>query len=111
MNRKLRQGLEWKGVPLSVICDRHGTPTFSFVSENVSSEQAELLGFGNVNSKHITMHPKYTWANIASDIGLFPSVSMAKNAGWNVPIENGYSEAFFSRADGTPLFVFVFKEF
>jgi hypothetical protein len=55
------------------------------------------------------MHPKFNWANIAATIELFSSVGVAKKSGWDIPIEDGFTEAFFSKSDGTPLFVFIIK--
>lgn len=106
--KKIKQGCSWKGIPLHLISNRNGTPIFNFVSEKLKdSDDLGLLGFDQENN--ISMHEKFTWANIASRIGLFPSVSAAKNSGWHIPIEDGYTEAFFSRSDGTPLFVFIVK--
>jgi len=101
MNKKIHQGLQWKGVPLNVIVEKHGTPSFSFATEETKNED----GFEGA----ILMHPKFNWANIGATIGLFPSVGIAKKSGWDVPIEQGFSEAFFSKSDGTPLFVFIYK--
>lgn len=106
--KKIKQGCSWKGIPLHLISNRNGTPTFQFVSERFKDlSDLEFLGFDTENI--ISMHEKFTWANIASHIGLFPSVSVAKNSGWHIPIEEGYTEAFFCRSDGTPLFVFIMK--
>lgn len=105
MNKKLKQGLEWKGIPLHLISSRHNTPEFLFISDSRDSEPE--LGFDA--DQCIKMHHKFTWANIAASIGLFPSTSAAKAAGWNHPIEPGFNEAFFSKSDGAPLFVFILK--
>jgi hypothetical protein len=106
MIKKLKNALAWRGLPLSIISDRYGNPGYQFVSKDFDS----FDDYGFDKDHCIFMHDKFTWANISAMIGLFPSVSMAKNAGWNEQIEDGYSEAFFSRSDGTPLFVYVFKE-
>lgn len=105
MIKKLRNALTWRGFPLSTISDKYGDPGYQFVSENFDS----FDDYGFDPEFCIFMHNKFTWANIAAMIGLFSSAGAAKNAGWNEPIEEGYSEAFFSRSDGTPLFVYVFK--
>jgi hypothetical protein len=107
MNKKLKQGTAWRGVPLWVIADRHKTPTINFVSEQFNNPDAwKEIGF---DDDCVVMHSKFTWANIAAHIGLFPSAGAAKKSGWNIPIDDGYSEAFFTRSDGTPLFVFIMK--
>lgn len=116
MNKKLEKGLSWRGVPLFSIIDPENWPklsrmtslrTFNFISEKfVDSENLILMGF---DSNNIVMHEKFNWSNIAATIGLFSSAGAAKKAGWQIPIEDGYSEAFFSKSDGTPLFVFILK--
>lgn len=108
MNKKLNKALSWRGIPLSLISDRHSAPTFHFVSQDAKECcDLELLGFDS--SSLIIMHPKFTWANIVSHVGMFSSVGNAKKAGWVEEIEPGYTEAFLSKADGTPLFVFIAK--
>lgn len=108
MNKKLRRALSWKGEPLTTFCDRHGTPSFSFVSEKFrNSSDLETLGFDDDTC--IFMHDKFTWANIVSTIGLFASAGIARKSGFDEVIEEGFSEAFFTRSDGTPLFVFILK--
>ena len=108
MNKKLRNGIAWKGEPLENIRIRHNTPCFNFVIEglNHSTQDLHNLGF---DENVITLHHKATWANIVSEIGLFASVTAAKGAGWNIPLEEGFNEAFFTKSDGTPLFVFIMK--
>jgi len=114
MNKKLEKGLAWRGVPLFSIIEKYLSPqyrptvsVFNFISQKfVDSEDLILLGFDDDN---IVMHEKYNWSNIAATIGLFPSAGAAKKAGWQIPIEDGYSEAVFSKSDGTPLFVFILK--
>ena len=104
--KKLKQALSWRGEPLYNIAERNkGCPTYNFVSENF--EDFDEYGF-DINSC-TPIHSKFTWANIVSHIGLFPSTGQAKKSGWDIPIEDGYTEAFFSKSDGTPLFVFIFK--
>ena len=95
--KKLQKATAWRGVPLSLIAERNKVPTFDFVSST------------DTDSKAILMHEKFTWANVVSYIGLFSSVGTAKKSGWDIPIEPGYTEAFFSKSDGTPLFVFIDK--
>lgn len=108
MNKKLRNGLSWRGEPLENIRARHNARCFNFVSESLQhSDDLKVLGFEDENI--IWMHDKFTWANIASQIGLFASTTIAKGSGWNVALESGFAEAFFSRSDGTPLFVFILK--
>lgn len=95
--KKLQKATEWRGVPLSLIAERNKVPTFVFVS----SKDKDPNG--------ILMHEKFTWANVVAHIGLFNSVGTARKSGWDIPIEGGYTEAFFSKSDGTPLFVFIVK--
>lgn len=106
MIKKLKNALAWRGFPLSAISDTYGIPGYQFVSQDFDF----FDDYGFDKDQCFFMHDKFTWANIAAMIGLFPSASIAKNAGWNEQIEEGYSEAFFSRSDGTPLFVYIFKE-
>lgn len=35
-----------------------------------------------------------TWAQVLAGIGSFPSISQARNSGWNKPIENGFTPTF-----------------
>jgi hypothetical protein len=110
MNKKIKQGTAWKGIPLIAISNKHNTPTFNFISEELQkSDCLEYLAFNKDKDKCIIMHSKFNWANIAANIGLFPSSGAAKKSGWDFPIEFGFTEAFFSRSDGTPLFVFIMK--
>lgn len=107
MNKKLKNALSWRGVPLYLIAERNGTPTINFVSERYNTpEELEFWGFDDVD---FVMHSKFTWANIISSIGIFPSTGVARKSGWDIPIDEGYTEAFFQRSDGTPLFVFIMK--
>lgn len=86
-------------------CDNHpGVATFNFVSERRLAD-VDLLGVEESDCQVLTKVS--TWAHIVSATGIFSSISKARNAGFNVPIEPGFSEAFFSRSDGTPLFVFI----
>jgi len=103
--KKLKLALSWRGEPLSCIAERQNCITYNFVSEDF--EDFKVYGFDI--SSCVLIHSKFNWANIVSHIGLFPSAGQAKKSGWDIPIENGYTEAFFSKSDGTPLFVFIFK--
>ena len=103
--KKLKQALQWRGVPLQTIVDKHKTPHFNFISETTTED--ESLGFSKDDS--ILMHSKFNWANVVATIGLFTSASVAKKNGWDISIADGYSEAFFSKSDGSPLFVFILK--
>lgn len=102
--KKLKKATEWKGIPLSLIVDRHKCISHEFVSENF--EDFDIMGF---NQNALKMHKKFTWANIVANIGLFSSVGTAKKSGWDIPIESGFSEAIFWKSNGQPLFVFIFK--
>ena len=107
MNKKLRNALAWKGAPLFHFVNRHQTPTFNFVvSERLrNSSDLETLGFDENDC--IFVHEKFSWANVAAHIGLFASASDARKSGWNLPLEEGFTEAFFSSSNGKPLFVFI----
>jgi len=108
MNKKLKQGVAWRGIPLKIISDRHKTHTFNFISERFNNPD-DLNAYGFDDVECVVMHSKFNWANISATIGLFPSVGIAKKSGWDIPIDDGFTEAFFSRSDGTPLFVFIMK--
>lgn len=106
MNKKLRNALSWKGEPLFSIAERNHTPTFNFVSERFrNSSDLETLGFDE--NECIFVHEKFSWANVAAHIGLFASASDARKSGWNIQLESGFTEAFFSASNGKPLFVFI----
>lgn len=108
MNKKIKQAVVWRDVPLVMIADKHNKSTFNFISEKINNpDDLESYGFDDVEC--ILMHSKFNWSNIASIIGIFPSAGIAKKSGWDIPIDDGYTEAFFSRSDGTPLFVFIMK--
>lgn len=114
--KKLRKATSWKGFPLSVVADRevNGTKprSISFVSDNMIGCFHHVFDEIDFNENEcIFMHSKFTWANVAGIIGLFESVGIARKSGWNVPIESGFSEAIFFLSDGTPIFVFIWKDF
>lgn len=107
--KQLNKALSWKGLPLFQIISHYEIKpkSFHFIPENYNNTEILFdLGF---DEDCIRMHNKFTWANVVSSIGVFSSVGIAKNSGWNIPIEPGYTEAFFSKSDGTPLFVFIYK--
>ena len=104
MNKKLKNGLAWRGEPLENIRSRNNCPCFEFVIDGAELNPSDV-GFDNPKQ----LHSKATWANIAAEIGVFASASVAKGSGWNLPLEKGFTEAFFSKSDGTPLFVFIIK--
>ncbi len=109
MNKKLKQGLAWRGFPLYVIAKKYKSSIFNFVSEKYNNpDDLKDIGFDD-GGCIIVMHSKFNWANIAASIGLFPSVGIAKKSGWPHQIDEGYAEAYFSKSDGTPLFVFIMK--
>ena len=109
MNKTLSVALRYQDYPLYWVCLKHNCKTFNFISE--STEIADLCGFDEFTSRDsvTVMHEKFTWSNIVAEIGLFKSTSEARKAGWNIPIENGYSEAVFFAKYGNPLFVFILK--
>ena len=41
---------------------------------------------------HIEIQEHWTMAHLAVEMGLFPSVSIARKNGWNEPIPSGYTE-------------------
>jgi len=91
-----------------MISKRNNTPEINFVSEELlDSPDLEALGFDRNDC--IPMHSKFTWAQIVAHIGLFSSVGEARKAGWAIPLEPGFHEAFFSSSNGQPLFVFIMK--
>jgi hypothetical protein len=96
----------WRGVPLQTFVDKHNAPFRNFISEGVDQQTLNDLGFDE--ESHV-MHDKFTWANIACEVGLFSSVGNAKKAGWNIPIDEGFSEACF-HVKNAPIFVFIFKQ-
>lgn len=63
---------------------------FDFIKEGVTEEEANEVGMSWETAIAIKEH--WTMANIASEMGLFPSVSQARKNGWNNPIEVGFSE-------------------
>lgn len=104
--KKLRNALAWRGEPLFNIANRNGTPTFNFVSERFrDSFDLETLGFDANDC--IFVHDKFSWANVVAEIGLFSSAGVARKSGWNLPLDSGFTEAFFSASNGKPLFVFI----
>jgi len=104
--KKLRLAQEWKGEPLFNIANRNGAPTLNFVSERFrNSPDLKTLGFDE--NECIFVHDKFSWANIVAHIGLFSSAGVARKSGWNIPLESGFNEAFFTASNGQPLFVFI----
>jgi hypothetical protein len=105
MNKTLKNALNWKGVPLQIFIERNTVegcrpvPEFNFVTKGKMIE----------GERNIDMHEKFNWSNIVSTIGLFPSASIAKKSGWDIPIEDGYSEAVFRAKTGEFIFVFIDK--
>lgn len=63
---------------------------FEFIKDGVTEENANSVGMSWVNA--IAIEPHWTMANIAKEMGLFPSVSQAKKNNWDFPIEIGFSE-------------------
>lgn len=111
--KALRQGLRWVGAPLSLIVDRNQVKSgvFNFVSDDCRLNYAHWFDeFGFEKEDCIFFHRKFTWANIAHEIGLFDSVSEARKRGWGIEIEQGYSEAVFQRNSGAFSFVFILNQ-
>lgn len=103
--KTLKQATAWRGEPLFNIVERGGSKQFDFVSEDFD----DFESFGFNKDSCVLMHPKFTWANVAAHIGLFPSAGQAKKNGFDIPIEPGYEEAVFIGKNGQPVFVFLFK--
>jgi hypothetical protein len=64
---------------------------FNFVKPGLFSlPESDWWGFEPEDS--IEIQPHWTMANIAVEMGLFPSVGQAKKNGWDKPIPEGFTE-------------------
>ena len=64
---------------------------FNFVKPGVFDlPPTDWWGFEKEDS--IEIQPHWTMAHIAVEMGLFPSVSIARKNGWDEPIPHGYTE-------------------
>lgn len=110
--KQLRKGLEFRGIPLSIISDRYDVETINLVSENIKQNYSHYFDeFGFNKDECEFFHSKFTWANVAVKAGLFNSVGNARKSGWFIPIEFGYSEAIFFVGYGEPVFVYILNQF
>jgi hypothetical protein len=64
---------------------------FNFVKPGLFNlPESDWLGFEPDDS--IEIQPHWTMANIAVEMGLFPSVGQARKNNWNGPIPEGFTE-------------------
>jgi hypothetical protein len=64
---------------------------FNFVKPGVFNlPESDWWGFDP--NDHIEIQSHWTFAHLAVEMGLFPSVSQAKKNGWDGPIPEGYTE-------------------
>ena len=64
---------------------------FNFVRPGVFDLQ-EIFQWGFENEDSIEIQSHWTMANLAVEMGLFPSLSAARKNGWNNPIPEGFTE-------------------
>jgi len=51
-------------------------------------------GVEEIEEVFVVVPADATWAQVLSGLGCFPSVSQARNNGWNKLIENGFTDTF-----------------
>jgi hypothetical protein len=95
---KLSKALRWRGIPLHPVCEQHKAQSFDFT--RAGAPECDL-------DEPIVLHEKATWANVAHAVGAFPSVGEARRAGWNQPLEPGYTEGVLIGPWGEPIFFFA----
>ena len=64
---------------------------FNFVKPGVF-DLPEIFQWGFERENSIEIESHWTMANIAVEMGLFPSLGQAKKNGWNDPIPEGFTE-------------------
>ena len=64
---------------------------FNFVKPGVF-DLPEIFQWGFEKEDSIEIQSHWTMANLAVEMGLFPSLGQAKKNGWNDPIPEGFTE-------------------
>lgn len=78
-----------KGLPLAAFTGP-GKVVYSFIKQGITEAEAQRVGLSW--DEAVAIGPHWTMANIAKEMGLFPSVGQAKKNGWGGHIPSGYSE-------------------
>lgn len=94
-------------LPLWLIAKDHPDNTWSFIKQGVTEDDANSIGMSWSESNTFVIESHWNMAHIAHKMGIFPSVSQAKKNGWDIPIEEGFSE--FSWGKKRVVFCFIWN--